>query len=36
VYLNVLEENVGAISLYQSIGYELMCKQDMIEFVIGS
>lgn len=34
VYLNVLEENVGAISLYQSIGYELMCSQYMVEFVI--
>jgi GNAT superfamily N-acetyltransferase len=36
VYLNVLEENAGAISLYQSIGYELMCKQYMVEFVIDS
>lgn len=36
VYLNVLEENVGAIRLYQSIGYELVCKQYMVEFVIGS
>jgi ribosomal protein S18 acetylase RimI-like enzyme len=36
VYLNVLEENTGAISLYQSIGYELMCKQDMVEFIISS
>lgn len=36
VYLNVLEENVGAIRLYQSIGYELICEQYMVEFVIGS
>lgn len=35
VYLNVLEENIGAISLYQSIGYELMCEQYMVEFFIS-
>ncbi|MEK5253001.1 GNAT family N-acetyltransferase [Paenibacillus sp. FSL F4-0125] len=34
VYLNVLEENIGAITLYQSLGYALMCKQYMVEFVI--
>lgn len=33
VYLNVLEDNVGAISLYQSIGYELICKQYMVQFI---
>lgn len=36
VYLNVLEENIGAISLYQSIGYELICEQYMVEFSIVS
>lgn len=34
VYLNVFEENVGAISLYQSLGYELICQQYIVEFVI--
>lgn len=36
VYLNVLEENVGAVQLYQSLGYELICEQYLAQFVIGS
>lgn len=36
VYLNVLEENVGAVQLYQSIGYEVIRKQYMVDFVICS
>ncbi|MEC0240306.1 GNAT family N-acetyltransferase [Paenibacillus dokdonensis] len=34
VYLNVIEENVGAIGLYRSIGYEVICNQFIVEFVI--
>lgn len=34
VYLNVLEENEGAIRLYQSIGYEVICRQYIAEFLI--
>ncbi|GIP26690.1 hypothetical protein J23TS9_18200 [Paenibacillus sp. J23TS9] len=34
VYLNVIEENVGAIGLYRSIGYEAICTQYIVDFVI--
>lgn len=34
VYLNVLEKNVNAIRLYQSLGYVTVCKQYIVEFAL--
>lgn len=34
VYLNVFENNVGAVHLYRSIGYEVLRKQYLVEFMI--
>ncbi len=36
VYLNVLEENEAAIRLYESLGYERICKQYIVEFSLES
>lgn len=32
VYLNVLEDNLSAVRLYQSLGYVTVCKQYIVEF----
>ncbi|MEC0204771.1 GNAT family N-acetyltransferase [Paenibacillus lautus] len=34
VYLNVLEENLSAVRLYQSLGYITVCKQYIVEFAL--
>ncbi|WP_127590462.1 GNAT family N-acetyltransferase [Paenibacillus lautus] len=34
VYLNVLEENLSAVRLYQSLGYGTVCKQYIVEFAL--
>lgn len=34
VYLNVLEENLSAVRLYQSLGYVTECKQYIVEFAL--
>ncbi|PJN54455.1 hypothetical protein PAEVO_11760 [Paenibacillus sp. GM2FR] len=34
VYLNVLEENLSAVRLYQSLGYVTVCKQYIVEFAL--
>lgn len=34
VYLNVLEDNLNAVRLYQSLGYETICEQYLVEFAL--
>lgn len=34
VYLNVLTENEGAVRLYESLGYEIVCRQYIAEFAV--
>ncbi|MCM3339836.1 GNAT family N-acetyltransferase [Paenibacillus sp. MER TA 81-3] len=36
VYLNVMEDNEGAVRLYESLGYEPVCQQYIAEFTVGS